>query len=147
MRFYRINSTYLLAQQLKLMRYVDFVHSFVFQYLTTMKLTSGYAFNYIVLRLLPYNWLKSSNFTICHVVYFCGHSNHNGSFPNLLFLFLKMSHVDLFIITKTRLFKYIEIITNKKGKFSDKKKPWYFSYFCSKHKLWVLVRTASARRF
>ena len=26
-------------------------------------------------------------------------------------------------------------------------KNWYFSYFCSKHRLWVLVRTASARRF
>ena len=34
----------------------------------------------------------------------------------------------------------------KKWKFSDKKF-WYFSYFCSKHRLWVLVRTASARRF
>ena len=27
------------------------------------------------------------------------------------------------------------------------KKFWYFSYFCSKHRLWVLVRTASMRRF
>ena len=27
------------------------------------------------------------------------------------------------------------------------KKLWYFSYFCSKHRLWVLVRTASVRRF
>ena len=35
---------------------------------------------------------------------------------------------------------------NKKGKFSDKK-IWYFSFVCSKHRLWVLVRTASARRF
>ena len=28
-----------------------------------------------------------------------------------------------------------------------REKFWYFSYFCSKHRLWVLVRTASARRF
>ena len=49
-------------------------------------------------------------------------------------------------ITKTRLFKYIENFTIKNGTFSDKKF-WYFSYFCSKHRLWVLVRTASARRF
>ena len=35
----------------------------------------------------------------------------------------------------------------KKGKFSDKKKIWYFSYVCSKHRLCVLVRTASPRRF
>ena len=27
------------------------------------------------------------------------------------------------------------------------KKIWYFSHFCSKHRLWVLVRTTSARRF
>ena len=39
-------------------------------------------------------------------------------------------------------FKYIEI-TSKNWRFSDKKKNklWYFSYFCSKHRLWVLVRT------
>ena len=49
-------------------------------------------------------------------------------------------------IMKTRLFKYIENITAKNWKFSDKKL-WYFSYFCSKHRLWVLVRTASLRRF
>ena len=49
-------------------------------------------------------------------------------------------------ITKTRLFKYIENLTTKKWKFSDKFF-WYFSYFCSKHRLWVLVRTASPRRF
>ena len=50
------------------------------------------------------------------------------------------------IITKTCLSKYTENLTTKKGKFSDEKY-WYFSYFCSKHRLWVLVRTASARRF
>ena len=49
-------------------------------------------------------------------------------------------------ITKTRLFKYTENFSTKKWKISDKKF-WYFSYFCSKHRLWVLVRTASARRF
>ena len=41
----------------------------------------------------------------------------------------------LFNITKTRLFKYIENFTSKNWKFSDEN-PWYFSYFCSKHRLW-----------
>ena len=49
-------------------------------------------------------------------------------------------------ITKTCLFKYLENFSSKNWKFSDKKL-WYFSYFCSKHRLWVLVRTALARRF
>ena len=40
----------------------------------------------------------------------------------------------------------LKILPPKKWKISDKKF-WYFSYFCSKHKLWVLVRTASTRRF
>ena len=44
-------------------------------------------------------------------------------------------------ITKTRLFKYTENFTTKNGNFSDKKY-WYFSYFCSKHRLWVVVWTA-----
>ena len=49
-------------------------------------------------------------------------------------------------IRKTRLYKYIENFTSKNWKFSDKNL-WYFSYFCSKHKLWVPVRTASHRQF
>ena len=40
-------------------------------------------------------------------------------------------------ITKTRLFKYIENFYSKNEKFSDDKL-WYFSHFCSKHRLWVL---------
>ena len=61
---------------------------------------------------------------------------------NLLFLHFCSKHS----ITKTCLSKYIEHFTTKKWKLSDKK-IWYFSHFCSKHSLWVLVRTASARRF
>ena len=49
-------------------------------------------------------------------------------------------------ITKTSLFKYTENFTTKKWKLTDKK-IWYFSHFCSKHRLWVLVRTALMRRF
>ena len=49
--------------------------------------------------------------------------------------------VDVYI-TKTCIFKYTENVTTKKWKFSDKKFR-YFSYFCSKHRLWVPVRTAS----
>ena len=50
------------------------------------------------------------------------------------------------IITKTCLFKYTENFTTKKWKISDKNSD-IFNYFCSKHRLWVLVRTASTRRF
>ena len=39
-------------------------------------------------------------------------------------------------ITKTRLFKYTEIFTTKNSKFSVKNSD-IFSYFCSKHRLWV----------
>ena len=35
---------------------------------------------------------------------------------------------------------------NQKWKIFIKKKFWYFSYSCSKHRLWVLVRTASASK-
>ena len=40
----------------------------------------------------------------------------------------------------------LKILPPKNDKFSDKTF-WYFSYFCSKHRLRVLVRTASSRRF
>ena len=49
-------------------------------------------------------------------------------------------------ITKIPLFKYIENFTSKNWKCSDKIL-WFFSYFCPKYRLWVLVRTASARQF
>ena len=41
---------------------------------------------------------------------------------------------------------YRKFHLKKKLKIFDKKLS-YFSYFCSKHRLWVLVRTASVRRF
>ena len=41
-------------------------------------------------------------------------------------------------ITKIRPFKYIEYFTTKNFKFSDKNNSDFFSYFCSKHRLWVL---------
>ena len=63
-----------------------------------------------------------------------------------LFLSSVFPKATIYIITKTRLFKYTENFSTKKWKISDKKF-WYFSYFCSKHRLWVLVRTASMRRF
>ena len=49
-------------------------------------------------------------------------------------------------IMKICLFKYTENFTTKNWKFSDKKF-WYFTYFCSKHRMWVFVRTGSSRRF
>ena len=51
-----------------------------------------------------------------------------------------------FIITKTCLFKYTENFPTKKWKFSDKNSD-IVSYFCWKHRLLVLVRTALPRRF
>ena len=49
----------------------------------------------------------------------------------------------------------LKILQTKKKKKKKKrkrkkfryKKIWYFSYSCSKHRLWVLIRTASTRRF
>ena len=55
---------------------------------------------------------------------------------------LRIGVHEMRIITKTRLFKYIENFTSKNWKFSDKIL-WYVSYFCSKYRLLVLVRTAS----
>ena len=46
-------------------------------------------------------------------------------------------------LRKHACFKCIENFTSQNWNFSDKKR-WYFSNFSSKHKLWVLVRTASA---
>ena len=91
----------------------------MFQYLTTIKLS---CFNYIVLRLLPWNLLKTNNFTIQHVVYCC-HSNHYNCFcffvfffPNLFLLFLKMSYVVLYLesfhqyIEQGRILSFVNLV-------------------------------------
>ena len=48
-----------------------------------------------------------------------------------------------YCITKTRLFKYIVYwkFHLQKLKIFRQKKLWYFSYFCSKHRFGVLIRT------
>ena len=60
---------------------------------------------------------------------------------SLLHLFVLLGKVNVFHITKHA---YSNILKNSplKTMFSDKNSD-FFSYFCSKHKLWVLVRIAS----
>ena len=70
-------------------------------------------------------------------------------FHTLISLHIVMTDVTICIWYKHYENMPIQIYWNfntKKWKLSDKKF-WYSSYFCSSHRLWVLVRTASARRF
>ena len=55
-----------------------------------------------------------------------------GSFIVLLFLHYENMPIQIY-------WKFY----HQKWKFSEKKKSWYLLYFCSKHRLRVLVRTAS----
>ena len=59
----------------------------------------------------------------------------DSRFPSLVFL------CSIFLITKTNLFKYTENFYHQKLKFQIK--ILIFSYFCSKHRLWVLWRGLS----
>ena len=64
---------------------------------------------------------------------------------------LRLAHMPFcwFCHTPLRKHAYSNILKSlppkKKWKFTDKKL-WWYSYFCSKHRLWVLVRTALTRR-
>ena len=72
-----------------------------------------------------------------------GVSHKGDDSCDLSFAFLRTHPLH---IMKTYLFKYTENFTTKKMKIFR----WnilIFSYFCSKHRLWVLVTTASTRRF
>ena len=73
-------------------------------------------------------------------------TEYTGTTVRLFIIYLVFMYLFVFTITKTCLFKYNENFTTKKWKFSDKKF-WYFSYLYPKHRLWVLVRNASRRRF
>ena len=95
----------------------------------------------------PWNLIEPiSNYVRKHLNRKCSMKTSNSEIVKRISHSLPKRERKKTTITKTRLFKYTENFTTKKGKFSDKKF-WYFSYYCSKHKLWVLVRTASARRF
>ena len=67
---------------------------------------------------------------------------------SLIFFFLNMADTlpSVSTLRKHAYSNTLKILPPKNGNFSDKKF-WYFSYFCSKHRLSVLVRTASSRRF
>ena len=57
-----------------------------------------------------------------------------------------VSIMPFFSLRKHAYSNILKILPPKNEKFSDKE-ICCFSYFCSKHRLWVLVRTASTRRF
>ena len=59
----------------------------------------------------------------------------------LLSLFGGTRHISIYHYENTPI-QITENFTTTKWQISDKKF-WYFSYFCSKHRLWILVRTAS----
>ena len=91
----------------------------------------------------PYNeyfhiWLRNHLMTLYSLCHFCSKEYNTGavSISGIILTFF------FSFITKTHLFKYTENFTTKKWKFSNKKS-WYLSYFCSKHRLWVLIRTAN----
>ena len=76
---------------------------------------------------------------------------------------LRLAHIVCWVLTKLfvkantsrsitkiiHLFKYIENLKPKKENCQIKNSDTFhiYIYFCSKHRLWVLVRTASARQF
>ena len=62
-----------------------------------------------------------------------------GLKPAYMEIWLRRVH---FTLRKHAYSNTLKILPRKNGNFSDKKF-WYFSYVCSKHRLWVLVRTAS----
>ena len=77
--------------------------------------------------------------------------NFNRVVLPILFKFDIIEELGFVVFQKYSLRKHaylnkLKILPPKEWKSSDKKF-WYFSYFCSKHRLWVLVRTASPRRF
>ena len=87
-------------------------------------------------REVPYNRLMSLSVRLLSV------SEHGYSALNrweyLYFL--------AYTLRKHAYSNKLKILRPKKGTFQIKK-IWYFSYSCSKHRLWVLVRAASMRRF
>ena len=80
----------------------------------------------------------------------CSHSSLQSNDQSVLiqdpFSTLNTRGSSLSSLRKYAYSNIMKILLSKKGKFSDKNFD-IFSYFAKKHRLWVLVRTASARRF
>ena len=102
------------------------IHNFVLQYLTNMKLTNGNAFSGIALKFQLWNWLKTNSFTVHHVVCCCYHSNHNDWFSNLLLLFLKMFHADLYLQAFWSIYWIGQILVIREPSPLVVTNEWYF---------------------
>ena len=50
----------------------------------------------------------------------------------------------IYLTLRKQAYSNVKKISPPKTENFQIKKLWYFSYFCSKHRLWVLVRTTSA---
>ena len=76
---------------------------------------------------------------------FKSHANGWLHFPLIsLYCVLQLQPIS-FILRKHNYSNILEILPPENENFQIKKF-WYFSYFCSKHRLWILVRTASSRQ-
>ena len=83
-------------------------------------------------------------------------TNHNDQRYRLIWMFVRRTCLrnPLFLMLRLILYHYrntpIQIYRKfhlQKLKNFQMENSDFFSYFCSKHRLWVLVRTASPRRF
>ena len=111
-------------------------------YAIMRKLSADYAIlDGRIYRFLCFGFRSPLNPLLCFITEF-----YYMCYTGMFYRWGRGPHMRTEHITKTRLFKYIENFTSKNRKISGKKL-WYFSYFCSKHRLWVHFRTASVRRF
>ena len=99
-------------------------------YFTMTELRSLRDFGYNILFEFYIHWSVSQKLHLINVQY-----------ENLSYSY--NSYITLRKYTYSNILK----IYNPKKENFQIKKIWYFSYFCSKYRLWILVRTASARRF
>ena len=65
-----------------------------------------------------------------------------GKIILIVFLFFEVCS-PLWSSLRKHVYANMQKISPPKNRKISDKKLWYFSYFCSKHRLWVLVRTAS----
>ena len=96
----------------------------------------------------------TSRLSICHALKNCSYflrlcSVSSGLLAYLFLLKHQPQGLALFPTNSLRKHAYSNIVKISPAKTQNLqiKILWYFSYFCSKHWLWVLVRTASERRF
>ena len=139
-----------LPQALKYPCHISLVFLFSTKWSIVLSFSSNYSISGAWRRLcsliVAFLGISMLRFYLPQALKYLCHIYNNLTVPGGTFFFERNATDSSRHMLYVVIFHYEKMPIQIYWKFSGKKF-WYFSSFCSKHRSWVLVRTASPRRF